>query len=59
MNNDQYSNMMVAFSMLEAKIEKLEKLLQPNPVVNNAVVEGGFGEKKPFTALREVKDACN
>lgn len=58
MNNDQYSNMMVAFSMLEAKIENLEKLLQ-TPVVNNAVVEGDFGEKKPFTALREVKDACN
>lgn len=66
MNNDQYSNMMVAFAKaqaviesLEAKIENLEKLLQPTTVVNNAVVEGGFSEKEPFTALREVKDACN
>lgn len=59
MNNDQYSNMMVAFATLEAKIENLEKLLQPTPVVNNVVVEGDFGEKKPFIALREVKDACN
>ena len=59
MTNEQYSNMMVAFAKLEAKIENLEKLLQPTPVVNNVVVEGDFGEKKPFTALREVKDACN
>lgn len=59
MNNDQYSKMMVAFATLEAKIENLEKLLQPTPIVNNVVVEGDFGEKESFTALREVKDACN
>ena len=59
MTNEQYSNMMVAFATLEAKIENLEKLLQPTTVVNNAVVEGGFSEKEPFTTLREVKDACN
>lgn len=59
MTNEQYSNMMVAFATLEAKIENLEKLLQITPVTNNVVVEGDFGEKKPFTALREVKDACN
>lgn len=28
MTNEQYSNMMVAFAKLEAKIEKLEKILQ-------------------------------
>ena len=58
MNNDQYSNIMLEFAKLEAKIENLEKLLQ-TPVVNNVVVEGDFGEKKPFTVLREVIDACN
>ena len=59
MTNEQYSNMMVAFVTLEAKIENLEKLLQPTHVVNNILVEGDFGEKKPLIALREVKDACN
>lgn len=40
MTNEQYSNMMVAFATLEAKIEKLEKLLQPYAATNNIVIEG-------------------
>ena len=34
MTNEQYSNMMVAISTIEAKIEKLEALLEA-PVIEN------------------------
>jgi len=42
MTNEQYSNMMVAFAKLEAKIENIEKLLQPQDAANNVVIKGNM-----------------
>lgn len=39
MTNEQYSNMMIAFAKLEAKIEMLEELLKPYAVENKVEIQ--------------------
>lgn len=40
MTNEQYSNMMVAIATIEAKIEKLEALLEAPVIENKLAVTG-------------------